>query len=184
MPVPDGAIAAPAAETPPCRPFSKEGPIRPANSLLGFRLPSTFPVNHRFPRSRPSLQPNSAQMKNPCRLLQPLTCSIAALLLAPHAIADSIKANNTTSLDQVGSWASGGVPGPTDFAIWDATVTGTNNTRLGSNQSWFGIRVLDPGGQVGIGNVTAAPFEFHALTLGLAVWTWRTPPGLSGFNPA
>ncbi len=49
----------------------------------------------------------------------------SAVACAVYA-ADVVKANNTTPLNQAGSWVGGGVPGAADVAVWDASVTGAN----------------------------------------------------------
>lgn len=68
---------------------------------------------------------------------------------------DRIKANNTTNLDQGASWAGGVAPGAADVGVWNNTVTGPNASALGTDQSWGGIRIANPGGAVTIsaGNI-------------------------------
>ena len=71
------------------------------------------------------------------------------------------KADNTDNLNLTTSWTTGSVPGPSDIAPWDSTVTSANTTFLGGNTTWGGIKITDPNGLVTIdvGN---------ALTLGAA----------------
>ncbi|MDZ7619613.1 MAG: autotransporter-associated beta strand repeat-containing protein [Patescibacteria group bacterium] len=64
--------------------------------------------------------------------------------------ADRIKANNTTNLNNTGSW-SGGVPDRGNMAVWTDVVTGANTSPLGGNVNWQGIRIANPGGLVTIG---------------------------------
>lgn len=48
----------------------------------------------------------------------------------------------------------GVVPGSSDVALWDSTVTTANTVLLGADASWAGIRVVNPGGapQINAGN--------------------------------
>ena len=92
-----------------------------------------------------------------------LAAACAALLAIPQTARadDRTKANNTTNLDQTGSWTLGVVPGSGDVAVWDDTVTAANTTALGSNLSWQGIRI---GGTTRTGLVTIN--AGNTLTLG------------------
>jgi fibronectin-binding autotransporter adhesin len=69
------------------------------------------------------------------------------------------KANNTTDLNQTGSWATTTVPTSTDIGQWESTVTGSNSSALGADLSWLGLIVANPGGNV---TVTGA----NILTIG------------------
>jgi fibronectin-binding autotransporter adhesin len=71
------------------------------------------------------------------------------------------KKNNGTNLNSKFSWSSAKVPGATDIAAWDSTVTGADTAAIGGNISWLGIRITNPGGLVTI-NGTADRY----LTLG------------------
>ena len=86
-----------------------------------------------------------------CRPLPGFVFVIFALSMGRGWSADSVKANNTTSLNVAGSWASGGVPGTNDRAIWNNTVTGANTVTLGADMILGTIQILDPGGLVTIG---------------------------------
>ncbi|MDI1311057.1 autotransporter-associated beta strand repeat-containing protein [Prosthecobacter sp.] len=80
-----------------------------------------------------------------------LACTLSVLLISTSAqAADRIKANNTTNLNNAGSW-SPGVPDFGNMAVWTNVVTGANSTVLGGNVTWQGIRIADPGGLVTIG---------------------------------
>jgi autotransporter-associated beta strand protein len=59
------------------------------------------------------------------------------------------KENNTTDLDDAGSWTSS-VPTSSEAAIWESTVTGANSVALGSNIEFQSIEIQDPGGLVTI----------------------------------
>ncbi|MFC5457620.1 autotransporter-associated beta strand repeat-containing protein [Prosthecobacter fluviatilis] len=72
------------------------------------------------------------------------------LMILPAHAADRTKLNNTTNLNNAGSW-SGGVPDLSNTAVWTNTVTGANTSVLGGDVSWQGIRIADPGGLVTIG---------------------------------
>ena len=74
---------------------------------------------------------------------------------------DTYKANNVEALHLTGSWSGGSVPGPSDTAVWDRTVSSSNSTALGADLHWHGIRIADPGGAVTIGGS-------ETLTLGSA----------------
>ena len=64
--------------------------------------------------------------------------------------ADRLKADNAANLDQPVSWAGESTPGASDVAVWDSTVTSANIVLLGSDLSFGGLRVNDPGGPVTI----------------------------------
>jgi hypothetical protein len=86
------------------------------------------------------------------RGLRGLALALAACgLLAPptaHA-ATRIKQNNTTALNDAGSWDI--LPGPADIAQWTSTVAADNTTAtLGADLSWAGLKIVDPGGPVTI----------------------------------
>jgi autotransporter-associated beta strand protein len=73
------------------------------------------------------------------------------LLLAPKAQATTrTKANNTTNLNLTGSWSGGVVPGSTDIALWNNTVTGANTVLLGANLNFGEMQITNPGGLVTI----------------------------------
>ena len=106
-------------------------------------------------------KPFSFSTNSSSRVLLAAAC--AALLAIPQTARadDRTKANNTTNLDQTGSWTLGVVPGSGDVAVWDDTVTAANTTALGSNLSWQGIRI---GGTTRTGLVTIN--AGNTLTLG------------------
>src|SRR5215472_17474031 len=70
-----------------------------------------------------------------------------------------IKTNNTDNLNLTTSWIGGVVPGPSDIAKWDSTVTSANSVALGADTTWTGITITNPGGPV---TITAG----NTLTLG------------------
>lgn len=72
-----------------------------------------------------------------------------------------VKANNTLNLELDPSWQGSAKPGLADQAVWDSTVTGSNNVTLGSDLSVGGLRVTNPGGNVTISGTSV-------LTLGIA----------------
>lgn len=74
-----------------------------------------------------------------------------ALLLQFHAqAAEIVKANNTNALNLGTSWTGGTVPGASDVAVWNNTVTAANSVGLGANTSWQGIKLTNPTGLVSI----------------------------------
>ncbi len=87
---------------------------------------------------------------------------LAALLcLQPAWAVDRTKANNTTNLNDTGSWSGGVVPTSSDVGVWDDTVTGTNTTVLGADMSWQGIRI---GGSTETGAVSINAGNILTLT--------------------
>src|SRR4030095_6615461 len=76
--------------------------------------------------------------------------SIALFAGIANAQTTITKANNQTDLNLAGSWIGGVAPGVADTALWDSNVTGVNTVLLGADQSWFGIRLTNPGGAVTI----------------------------------
>lgn len=86
---------------------------------------------------------------------------IFSLSLASHqaSAATRVKLDNPDDLFLGSSWFGGFVPGASDVASWDSTVTSANSTALGSNLSWGGIAVSNPAGNV---TITGA----NTLTLG------------------
>lgn len=61
-----------------------------------------------------------------------------------------VKANNTSALNLATSWQAGALPGLTDQAVWDSTVTGANTVGLATDLDLGGLRVTSPGGTVTI----------------------------------
>ncbi len=82
------------------------------------------------------------------------------LLALPLAVAvdvhgaEIVKADNTTNLNLGASWVGDVPPGSGDVAVWDSTVTTANTSDLGTNLALGGIKVLNPGGAIGMGAVT------------------------------
>jgi len=104
-----------------------------------------------FPMSR-----NSASW-----VLLAATCALLLAFVQDGWAVDRTKANNTTNLNQTGSWAAGVVPTSSDVGVWDDTVTGANTTLLGGNLTWLGIRI---GGTTQTGLITVN--TGNTLTLG------------------
>lgn len=59
------------------------------------------------------------------------------------------KADNAIDLTNALSWVEA-VPGLTDIALWDASVTAANSSTMGADMDWLGIRIANPGGAVTI----------------------------------
>ena len=73
---------------------------------------------------------------------------LSALLTVPTLrAADQTKADNATALDQAASWLGNAVPGQTDRAIWDGTLSAANSTNsAGASVLNVGqIQVKNPG---------------------------------------
>ena len=109
------------------------------------------------------------------------------------------KANNTTSLDNGGSWVGGVAPGLYNQAVWNNTVTGANASTLAADQEWSGIQILNPGSQVTINGsktlvLNASGVDLTAAAQDLTVncpvqmavpGTWGVAPGrTAAFNGA
>ena len=80
--------------------------------------------------------------------------ALLALMLAGSAqslhAATIVKLDNTDNLNLTTSWNGGGVPGASDIASWDSTVTGANTVLLGANLTFNGLLITNPGGAVTI----------------------------------
>jgi autotransporter-associated beta strand protein len=74
----------------------------------------------------------------------------AGQIIISYSGATVTKANNTDNLNLGSSWVGGSVPGSTDTAQWDNTVTSANTTSLGANVTWGSITIIDPVGLVTI----------------------------------
>jgi len=57
--------------------------------------------------------------------------------------ADVIRANNATGFSLTGAWVNGVVPGASDVAVWDSTITADRSSTIGAStsMSWQGIRI-------------------------------------------
>jgi fibronectin-binding autotransporter adhesin len=72
-----------------------------------------------------------------------------AALTAPALSLTINKENNTTALNNTGSWVGGAIPGTGDTALWDATVTAANTTvSTGSGLFIQTLKFNNPGGDV------------------------------------
>ncbi len=89
---------------------------------------------------------------------------LACLPLLPAMQVDAAeiqKANNALTLNLTTSWVGGVVPGASDIALFDSTVTASKSAAIGGNLSWAGIKVTDA---VGIQAITTTAGSI--LTLG------------------
>jgi autotransporter-associated beta strand protein len=99
----------------------------------------------------------------PSRFCVGLLIVLAVLCGAPLANATLIvKTNNTGDLNLATSWTNSVVPGASDIAQWDSTVTAANTTLLGGNMTWGGMKIINPGGPV----VILTNASGNVLTLG------------------
>ena len=103
----------------------------------------------------------------------------ASFGFAPPAAqaATRIKQNNTTALNLAGSWDT--VPGAGDIAQWDATVTTANNSLLGTDLSWRGIKVVAPGGLVTLGAGNTLTLGASGIDLSTATQNLTLNSGLT-----
>ncbi len=79
-----------------------------------------------------------------------------------------VKADNTNNLNLTTSWVGGAVPGVNDIALWTNTVTGVNAALLGTNLSFQGLWVVNPGGAVGIGGANTLTNGFQGINMSTA----------------
>jgi autotransporter-associated beta strand protein len=121
--------------------------------------------------------------------------ALTAMLTASVSPAAVInKADNTTALNAVGSWAGGVVPGAADIALWDSTVATVNNTTntLGANLSFAGIKIVNPVAKIQINtgstltlgangiDMSAATQDLilsNAITVGPSYQRWNVATG-------
>lgn len=84
------------------------------------------------------------------------------------ATTDIVKANNSQFLGNTASWTQGKLPGIHNRAVWNSTVTTTNSTTLNTQQTWGGIRITNPGGNVTIKGDSILKLEDKGIDLGSA----------------
>jgi autotransporter-associated beta strand protein len=114
-----------------------------------------------------------------------ICCALSSAVVCSVFAADVFKGDNTTPLNQTGSWVGGAVPGAADVAAWDAAVTGANAVDIGGALTWDGLRIATPGGPVTISGAArltldggaAADIDLSAASQDL---TLNTPVTLSG----
>lgn len=102
---------------------------------------------------------NMRNTATPLRLIASIF--VLAVFASMGEAATISKANNTDDLNLSTSWVGGTVPGTSDVAAWEATVTSASSTVLGADLSWAGIGVNSTAG----GNVTIGGTA-NTLTLG------------------
>jgi autotransporter-associated beta strand protein len=88
------------------------------------------------------------------------------LEVARTTILPVVKANNLLPLDTGGSWTSSIVPGVVDQAVWDGTVTAAQALTLGSDCSFGGLRLTNPGGDITIGGEALLALGLAGVDLG------------------
>lgn len=93
-----------------------------------------------------------------------LVCATLIISLHSHA-AEIIKSNDANNLILGGSWIGGNAPGSEDIAVFNNTMTSGLNPAIGGDLSWQGIKVTNPGANVGIYN-TGTGNTGNILTLG------------------
>jgi fibronectin-binding autotransporter adhesin len=107
----------------------------------------------------------SSALRKPSLATRPIAALLLVYTLAssfePREIqaANIEKADNTTNLNDGGSWVGGtggtgiGVPGSGDIAVWDSVVSGANSSAQAADLSWLGIQLTNPGGAITITSV-------------------------------
>ncbi len=88
--------------------------------------------------------------------IKPITVVVLFLALAMFGTnaraALIVKADNTNSLSNSNSWVGGIVPGASDIVVWNNTViTNITSSVFGSNSSWQGIQIVNPGSNITFG---------------------------------
>ena len=127
------------------------------------------------PTTNPEMQPHSFDayrihitMKTKQTIAQSIQLAavtvLTALGLTTTAKAATItKADNADNLNLTTSWVGGVVPGASDVATWDSTVSVNNTTNvLGANLSLGGVKILNPAGAINIDTNSGG----NVLTLG------------------
>lgn len=96
--------------------------------------------------------------------------ALSAATLPLHA-ADIVKDNNTNDLFGGSSWVGAVAPGSADVAVWNSTLTGANSASLGTSTAWAGIRIVNPGGNVGINVATGRALSVGASGIDMSTAT-------------
>ena len=91
---------------------------------------------------------------------------VAAACMAQATV--RIKADNTNNLNSTSSWVGATVPNLYDVAQWTNTVTGANAVLLGTNASYMGIWIVNPGGAVAIGGANILTNGFMGIDMSAA----------------
>lgn len=60
------------------------------------------------------------------------------------------KQDNTDALNLGTSWVGSAAPGADNVALWNRTLIAASSVALGTDRSWHGLRIADPGGLVTI----------------------------------
>lgn len=95
-------------------------------------------------------------------------CVSTSRVAVDAIVSGKVKDNNTTDLDIGSSWTSGSTPTSLDTAIWDQTVVGANVTILGSDESYLGVEILNPGGSVTINSGNTLTIGSSGIMMGSA----------------
>jgi len=97
-------------------------------------------------------------------------------------IVPGVKANNTTDLDQGGSWVDGSIQLANEGVQWENTVTGANTVALGSNLEFRAIEIVNPGGAVTINAGNTLTLGAGGIVMGSSTQnlTLNTPLVLNG----
>ena len=59
-------------------------------------------------------------------------------------------ADTSATLNVGSAWVGGIAPGPANIAVWNSIVQVNTSVTLGTNSSWGGIQILNPGGPISI----------------------------------
>ena len=101
-----------------------------------------------------------------------LSNSVTSLYLVISSTATTIvKVDNTTNLNLGASWVGGLAPSSTQVAKWDSTVTSPNTADLGTNVTWAGIAIANPGGLVSINGTNTLTLGAAAIDIDLSAAT-------------
>ena len=104
---------------------------------------------------------------------------ILSLSAAAVGAATITKTNNVDALNLASSWVGATVPGESDVAQWNSTVTGDNAVSLGADLSWAGIRIANPGGAVTVGAGNTLTLGASGIDMGSATTNLTISAGLT-----
>lgn len=122
-------------------------------------------------------------MKRPLNQKSLTYAALAVILGAAqtHA-ADFYKANNADNLNLSSSWTNNAVPGGSDIAIWDSTVTGANTSSISNHFAVAGIQILNPGGPVTLNSSAGYWLTLNASGIDMSAATQDFTVGTTYIN--
>jgi autotransporter-associated beta strand protein len=107
-----------------------------------------------------------------------LAAALISLIGTAHS-ATITKANNTDALNLATSWLGGTLPGNTNIALWDSTVTASNTVSLGADLALQGISLIDPAGPVTLNTGNTLTLGTSGINLSAATQDLTLQPNLT-----